>query len=432
MKRVLMVSPHFPPVNAPDMQRARQSLRHLVAYGWETEVLAVDPDCVAAGRDPLLATSVPVTIPVHRVRTMSPQLGRLLGRGSLGRRAVGPLARAGDDLLSRRRFDLVFFTTTQFPVLTLGPRWKRAHGVPYIVDWQDPWVTDYYDRPGAPRPPGGWKYRLAAHEARRLEGPCLHDAAGLVSTSTTYLDQLRARYGWFAAMPSTVIPFGAELADFDTAQNEVASPAFAHEPGLRHFVYVGAAGPIMEPALRLLFAGLAEHVRAVPGDRGKLRFHFIGTSYAPAGQETLSVAPLAVAAGVGDLVREQPARVGHFAALKSLLAADTLLLLGSNDEGYSPSKIATLALAGRPVLALIPGGGQLEQTLSSLGFAHLARFTPEPEIASVSTFLAQRAVRPAPSPALAGLTAAARTRELTAFFDRVLAGRSHPSHSSST
>jgi hypothetical protein len=426
MKRVLLISPHFPPVNAPDMQRARQSLLHLANLGWEPEVLAVEPESVAAGRDPLLASSLPVTIPIHRVRTMSPAFGRLIGRGTLGRRAVGPLAKAGDDLLRRRRYDLVFFTTTQFSVLTLGPRWLHAHGVPYVVDWQDPWVTDYYDQPGAPRPPGGWKYRFAAQEARRLEGACLQEAAGLVSTSPAYVGQLRDRYPWFAAKPMAVIPFGAEPADFETAERAKVAPAFVHESGFRHFVYVGAAGPIMEPALRLLFAGLVEHLRATPGDRAKLRFHFIGTSYAPAGQETPSVLPLAEAAGVRDLVREQPERVGHFAAVATLRAADTLLLLGSADAGYSPSKIATLALAGRPVLALIPGGGQLDETMTSLRFAQVARFSPAAEIDVVRDYLANPPPRPAPSPALAQLTAAARTRELVAFFDQVLAGSPRP------
>ena len=41
MKRVLIVSPHFPPVNAADMHRARMVLPFLRENGWEAEVLAV-------------------------------------------------------------------------------------------------------------------------------------------------------------------------------------------------------------------------------------------------------------------------------------------------------------------------------------------------------------------------------------------------------
>ncbi len=34
MKRVLIISPHFPPINAPDCQRVRMSLPYYRRYGW--------------------------------------------------------------------------------------------------------------------------------------------------------------------------------------------------------------------------------------------------------------------------------------------------------------------------------------------------------------------------------------------------------------
>ena len=41
VKKVLIVSPHFPPLNAPDMQRVRMSLPYFAAEGWEPVVLAL-------------------------------------------------------------------------------------------------------------------------------------------------------------------------------------------------------------------------------------------------------------------------------------------------------------------------------------------------------------------------------------------------------
>ena len=56
VKKVLIVSPHFPPINAPDMQRVRLALPYLRELGWEPTVIAVGPDLVEGGvRDPLLA-----------------------------------------------------------------------------------------------------------------------------------------------------------------------------------------------------------------------------------------------------------------------------------------------------------------------------------------------------------------------------------------
>jgi hypothetical protein len=65
--RVLIVSPHFPPVNAPDHQRVRMSLPYLGEFGWEAHVLAVDPRYVEGFRDPGLLQTVPDDVPVTRV-----------------------------------------------------------------------------------------------------------------------------------------------------------------------------------------------------------------------------------------------------------------------------------------------------------------------------------------------------------------------------
>jgi hypothetical protein len=44
MKKVLIISPNFPPVNGADMHRIRQSLPYVRAWGWQPGVLAVDED----------------------------------------------------------------------------------------------------------------------------------------------------------------------------------------------------------------------------------------------------------------------------------------------------------------------------------------------------------------------------------------------------
>src|SRR5271157_1900814 len=110
--RVLIVSPHFPPVNAPDHQRVRMSLPHLGEFGWEAHVLAVDPRFVEAGADPDLVATLPPATPVTRVGALPAGLTRRLGLGNLGLRAFWTLRGAGNRLLREGRFDLVYFSTT--------------------------------------------------------------------------------------------------------------------------------------------------------------------------------------------------------------------------------------------------------------------------------------------------------------------------------
>lgn len=431
MRRVLIVSPHFPPTNAPDHQRVRTSLPYFRENGWEAVVLAVEAAAVSAPRDAQLSATLPPDVTVHRVGAWSAEWTRFAGFGNVAYRAWSALRQTGDQLLATGRFDLVYFSTTQFVATALGRRWRRRFGVPFIVDLQDPWVTDYYERPGAPRPPGGWKHRLARWQAARLEGPAWEEAAGFISVSPDYLSNLAARHPWFAAKPSAVIPFGVAETDLETARvGQGIDPAFTREPGCVHLVNVGAVGPIMRPALELLFSAVRALRAADPAQAARLRFHFIGTSYA-ADQPAPSVLPVAQDHDVADLVEERPGRVGYFVALKTLLAADALVIPGSDDPAYTPSKLATCFLADRPTLALPLAGSAFARNMAAMNFDTIAAWPAERARDIVHDFLRQRlAGEPAPAkPAdvVAAFareqTARARTREQCEFFHRALAQR---------
>lgn len=429
MRRVLIISPHFPPTNAPDHQRVRMSLPYFRENGWEPVVLAVDAAGVAGPQDALLATTVPAEVPIHRLRAWPLWWTRLLGVGNVGYRAWFPLKAAGDRLLRAEQFDLIYFSTTQFVVTALGQHWLRRFGVPYVVDVQDPWRTDYYERPGSPPPPGGWKYRIARWQAARLEERAWRDAAGFVSVNEHYLTQLRARYPWFRDKLAAVIPFGAPEADFALARTSPQiAPAFVRQPGVIYLVSVGAVGPIMRTALEYLFAGLRNLRATAPGDATRLHFHFIGTSYAPGPHASLSVLPIAQACGVAERVQEEPGRVGYFTAIRIMLVADAIIIPGSDDPAYTPSKIASCFLAEKPTLALTPAGSAMDRTMRELGFATVASW-PAPEgVAGVTEFLRQLLAHPPIVPPTARNsalfasthTAQARTRQQCQFFDRAL------------
>jgi hypothetical protein len=373
MKRVLIVSPHFPPVNAPDQQRVRMSLPYFRENGWEPTVLAIAASAVEGTKDPLLMETIPPDVTVHRVGALPVGLTRLVGLGNIGYRAWFQLRAEGNRLLRGGKFDLVYFSTTQFVVTALGAKWQRRFGTPYVIDLQDPWRTDYYDRAGAPRPPGGWKYRFARWQAERMEEPAWRDAAGFVSVNENYLEQLRARYPWFQAKPAAVVPFGASESDYTLARTRDDLPvAFVRESGAVHLVAVGAVGPIMRQALEHLFAVVRRFRATEPSLAARLRFHFIGTSYAAGGRGRESVMPVAAEFGVSDLVREQTGRVGFFVAIKTMLAADAIVIPGSDDPAYNPSKIATCYLAHKPTLAVAPAGSTLERMVNELSFAAIA------------------------------------------------------------
>ncbi len=365
-RRVLIICPAFPPLSTPDLQRVRMSLPHYAETDWEATVLTVDPALQDGAREEALLETLPPETRIVRCGALPLRLSRRLGIGNLGLRAWWPLFSTGSRLLREGRFDLVFFSTTQFAVLPMGRLWRRRFGVPYLIDLQDPWRTDYYERPGVRKPPGGWKYQAARLQARVLEGWTFRRMDGLMSVSEAYLRDLGARYPWFGSVPSAVIPFGISRSDLDCARGLGATPGERAPSAPVRLVYTGAAGPVTPHAATVLFGALAQLRREAPEQALSLRLEFIGTSYAPAERARPTVLPLAATAGVSDLVREEPARQGYLETLRVQQTSDVLLLLGSSDRAYSPSKLYPYLLSGRPILSLVFSDSVLASILQEL------------------------------------------------------------------
>ena len=68
MKKVLIISPYFPPANAADMQRVRMSISYFSEFNWEPEVVSVDLRMSDINTHPLLLKYIPEYIPVHFVK----------------------------------------------------------------------------------------------------------------------------------------------------------------------------------------------------------------------------------------------------------------------------------------------------------------------------------------------------------------------------
>ena len=379
MRRMLVISPHFPPVNAPDMQRVRVALPYFVEAGWEVTVLTVADPTPTAPVEPELSATLPPAVRVVRAHCHSRRWTGLLGVNNVALRSLPWLFLTGCRLLRGRRYDVVYFSTTMFIVLPLGRLWQMLTGVPYVIDLQDPWISDYYERPGSPPPPGGWKYRVAQIMGRALEGWTMRRAAGLIAVSVAYIDTLRARYPSLRATPAMELPFGSPDPDLVHLRTTLPDrPHLLPVGGLR-LAFAGALGPGQLSAVEVLFAALAEVRRSgLP-----VTVHFFGTSYAEKSQP--ATLALATQYGLLDCVHEEPGRLRYFAALQVTLEADANLLFGSTDLAFTPSKLVALLWTGRPVLALAPAGSAMINRLGQLGQSCLVFPPAGPDRASIAT-----------------------------------------------
>lgn len=425
---LLLVSPRFPPTSAADAQRLRLLLPHLAAEGCSAEVLAVDPAYCSEGLDFWQSEHLPEALPIHRVTGLSQRWARLPGLGSIEARCYGGLAQAGTLLLRKKHFDAVYFSSTAFGTFRLGPLWKRRHGVPFVLDYQDPWVNDHYRRHPEISPPGGWLKYAVVDKLHRLHEPrVLRHAAGYTAVSAAYPAQLQARYLFAASIPSLVLPFPGSAEDFEHLEAIPANQLpFDPHDGLIHWVSIGRGGEDLHNALGGLFEAIA---RFAPVDlRQRLRLHFLGTSYAPSGQGVPTITPLAARYGLGEVVEERTDRMPLSLTLATLKAADALLVLGSNDPGYTASKLVPYLLARRPLLAVMHEQSLVGEVLERCGGGQLVRFSSNTPTAELSDRIAKRwlasnrhaQLLPLDRAALRPHTAAGQAEQLVAFLRRCL------------
>ena len=364
MRRVLVLSPHWPPADIADMHRVRMTVGHYAECGWDPVVLTVRAEDTGRLMDETLVHMAPKNVRLEVVKVPPNPVFQAAKVRAIGVRGAGPLYRAGAALLERERFDLVFISTASFPLMHLGARWKAEFGVPFVLDFQDPWAT--YPESGKVYFRKGLRHSLMRAWHRRQEGRTLPHADGLMAVSQVYIDLLSDAYPPVAGKPSLVSPFGFSRADFAAARAHGAVlPALQALKDAGHPVclFAGRVAPTMERTLARLFDLIAASRGKKPFER--LRWLFLGTGYSAGTSEQLAT-KLAREAGISDLVTEVPDRVSLIHAWATTLAADVHLVMGSEDAGYTPSKLNALLSLPQPLLCAAPAGSPAMSAVSHM------------------------------------------------------------------
>ena len=356
--KVLIIAFAFPPANVVGALRVGKLARYLDRVGHDLRVLTTD---VSDDR------SLPLEIPRERViYTDYRERGNLLGlfarpfrarslanlahsnerRQKSSGSAKSPLRSlvrrqyysmlhipdmraswidtalpSGRRLMEQWRPEIIFASAPPYTGLIVASRLARAFHVPWVADFRDLWVDNpYYAEPT-------WRRPIDA----AIERSTLRSAAGLVTVSPTWADQLRRRHGKSAE----VVYNGYAEEDFPPMPPRAER---GHVLTIRHMgsIYRGFrdASPV--------FAGIALLPRALR-DRVAVEF------YSDAGDAVMTAA---AAHGVTDIVAVKP-RVPYRRALELQMQADVLLLLQSTDrrdEGNLPAKLFEYLYARRPIL----------------------------------------------------------------------------------
>lgn len=348
MRRVALVSGHFSPSNLVGAHRARLWSRHLPEFGWEPIVVTGDPARYEERPDPDLERLVAPGLRVIHAPTLPTRPIRLIG--DIGVRALWGCYRVLSGLAGRGEIDFVLVTIPSNFLAPVGRLVHRRRGVPFGIDYQDPWVNRW---PGIDVPLSrAWgSYRLASI----LEPWSVRGASLITGMAPGYVSGMLERNpGVAESAVIAYMPMGIAPEDYKLVRALDRAP-FLFRPGDGgfHMIYAGALLPAGIAVLDRFLAGLVELKTRSPDVAGRLKVHFVGTGRSPDDPHGHQVRPRAQQMGIGDMVDEHPQRIGYIDALNHLARSDGVLVLGSTEAHYTPSKVFQAMLSRRPVFAML-------------------------------------------------------------------------------
>jgi hypothetical protein len=373
LKKILFISPNFPPINAADMHRVRQMLMNFDSSAYQIDVLALKPESADAySIDQMILETMPNNYILILVKAIPTWLSQKIGVGSLSMRSFFHFMLKGNRLIKKKNYDLIFFSTTATHLLYLGAYWKRKFNIPYVLDIQDPWVNNYYlTKPKNEQPP---KYFLNYKIDKFLESRTIPFASAIISVSSQYNDYFKSKYNLSKDAILETIPFGVENSDF----NLPISNEFNYiKSGKFNIIYVGRGGYDLQKSILVLFNSFKLGLLHYKIKFSKIHFYFIGTSYATKGNGVKTIEPLAKNMGIGDYVTEIPDRVSYFQSISLMKSADLLFIPGSNDERYTPSKLYPCLLTGKPILSISNKKSEMNELASKINLVSLFHFNDD-------------------------------------------------------
>jgi len=381
-RRVVLVAPEFPPYNSAGSHRPRLFAKHLAALGWTPTVLTVRQDQFEGPLDPALERLLGVDVDVVRTGALPVKPLRLIG--DLGLRSLAPHARRLLTIARRGDADAAVLFGPPWFSFALGPYVLRRAGVPYVVDYIDPWISDWTATHAFPRK--GWFYHQAA---AAIEPAVLRSAAHVTAVSGGILDDLRKHYPWLDSSRMTAMPYGAEPDDIAaSARLGVDPPDFTEADGSVTMAFTGAIQPTSGALVDVVLRAVGRLRAAGTPLARRLRLRCYGTSNLTWGHRQYAVRPGAEALGLADCVSEIPERIPYLQAMAVLRACDIVLVMGSTDSYYHASKLYPAMVSGRPILGLCHRESSIRRVVEDTGAGICVTFRSVEEVPQLEAAIA--------------------------------------------
>lgn len=346
MKKILVISPHFPPSNLAAVHRSRLFAQHLPDFDWQPIILMVHEKYYEEKLDYNLVELLPAGLQVEKVKALPVTRPRLVG--DIGLRGFLQLYRQAKRIIRKEKIDFLYIPIPSFYVALLG-RWLHySTGVKYGIDYIDPWVHSF---PGSNKKfSRAW---LSTLFAKTLEPIAVKNASLITGVAEGYYTGVLERNTILKDKCVTgAMPYGGESGDFSVLNKLQLQPyLFEKAPGKIDVIYAGVLLPNAVEVFHCFCKEIYENKQLFKN----VRFHFIGTGKVLNDPNAYYVKNLTeeFEGLYGNIIFEYPQRIPYLDVLIHLKAADGVLVIGSTQPHYTPSKVYQGALSGKPVLALL-------------------------------------------------------------------------------
>lgn len=346
-------------------------------FGWQPLVLTVeeqyfeeapDKDFIRTFREHFETIRVPALSPPKRVRLI----------GDIGLRAFWALYKKAVALSRERQIDFIWIPIPSFYMAVLGRLIYNQTGLPYGIDYIDPWVrplAPYQRRYGR----AWWSLQLA----KLLEPFAVKKAALISGVSTSYYQAVLDRHFKGQAITHVGMPYGFDPADHQIDLGGITYP-WSKNPEVIPYVYAGAFLPQSYRFIEALFS-VVQKIEAQGQWDSRKKLYFLGTG----AYGGTTIQEYAQRYGIAQHVVETRSRFPFLHIQQFLRKAAGVMIIGSTEAHYTASKTFQCLLSGRPVWAVFHEESSAAEVMAACkADRYLARYNPEMGMETIEAMVA--------------------------------------------
>jgi hypothetical protein len=376
IKKIIIISPHFPPSNLAAVHRSRFFAMHLPEFGWEPIVLTVNERYYEEELDFNLVKLLPEKLRIEKVKALPVKPLRIVG--DIGIRGFIPLCLRTIKLIKKEKIDFLYIPVPSNYTSLIGRIAKYFTKIKYGIDYIDPWVHIF---PGSEKLLS--RHWLAMKLSHILEPVAVKKTSLITGVAEGYYeDVLKRNPDLLKNCITAAMPYGGEKKDYSLINNFDFKPyLFNKEAGKIKLVYAGAMLPKAYTVLEEILKSLVNF------DNKNIEFHFIGCGKRPDDPNGFNIKPLAQKYGLWNKqIFEYPKRIPYMDVLIHIKGSDGVFILGSTESHYTPSKVYQAILSQKPIFAVLHAESTASRVIEKSGAGIVLKFKGESDLNTVGNF----------------------------------------------